>query len=495
MRMVQTQGFRRRAAGAGILSGSVFVVAAIFILVNYLGYRHWMRGDWTKAKIYSLSSTTKKLVASLKTPVDVTVFMSREARTYPQVNELLERYRRLSPAMIRIERLDPRRNLARAQALVSEYNVRQNTIVFRSGPRKKYVTEDQLGDVDFSGVPGQPGSLKNFKGEQAFTSAIIAVTSEKSPKIYFMTGHGEKSIDDAGERGFSEIKDLLGKDNDTTAAWESLGKAVVPADADLVVLAGPQTPLLQPEQNALDRYLAGGGHVLALLDPVLPKPGGPPSDFGLSAPLAAWGVKLDNDIVVDPGNSLPFIGAETVYVNHFGSHEIVAPLDSAKTAVILPLARSVQPGTSSHAGFTATPLLQTTSDGWGETDLQNLSAVKKDSNDIQAPVTLAVAVSKSPGAESPSPSPADSARLAVFGDSDFACNGELQSVSNANLFLNTVHWLIGNTALVGIAPKSVEQTSLTISSSSLRRIGLLCLAGIPGLAIFAGIVVWTKRRR
>ena len=271
-------------------------------------------------------------------------------------------------------------------------------------------------------------------------------------------------------------------------------RAVVPSDADLVVLAGPQTALLQPERDALDKYLGAGGHVLILVDPVLPKPAGPPADLGLSTLLAAWGAKLDNDIVVDPGNTLPFIGAETVYVNHFGSHEIVAPLDSAKTAVILPLARSVQPGTATHAGFTATPLLQTTSDGWGETDLQNLSAVKKDANDVAAPVTLAVAVSRSASAATAGADASAGARLAVFGDSDFACNGELQNVSNANLFLNTAHWLIGNTELVGIAPKSMEQTSLTISASTLKKVGLLCLFGIPGLAILAGIVVWTKRR-
>jgi ABC-type uncharacterized transport system involved in gliding motility auxiliary subunit len=492
--MRTTSGSRRRAASAGLFSGSVAIVAAIFLLVNYLGYRHWLRGDWTRAKIYSLSDTTKKIVANLKNPVDVTVFMARESRTYPEVNEILERYRTLSPKMIRIEHLDPRRNLARAQALVSEYNVRQNTVVFKSGNKKKYVTEDQIADMDLTGVPGQPGSLKNFKGEQAFTSAILAVTSQRSPKIYFMSGHGEKSIEDSGERGLSEIKDLLGKDNDTAATWESLGKPEVPKDADLVVVSGPQVSLLQPERDALDHYLGAGGHVLLMIDPVLPKPGGPPPDLGLSGLLGAWGVKLDNDIVVDPGNTLPFIGAETVYVNHFGSHEIVAPLESAKMAVILPLARSVQPATASHAGFTATPLLQTTSDGWGETDLQNLSAVKKDASDVAAPVTLAVAVSQSSAATTTGANPAGRARLVVFGDSDLACNAELQSVSNANLVLNTVHWLVGSSELVGIAPKSMEQTSLSISSSSLRRVGLLCLFGIPGLAILAGIVVWTKRR-
>jgi gliding motility-associatede transport system auxiliary component len=304
----------------------VLAAFALLLLVNWLGFRHWSRGDWTKAKLYALSDTTRKVVKGLQTPVDVTVFMTRDSRVFPAVQELLTRYQALSKE-VRVEYLDPRRNLARAQALVNEYQVRQNTVVFKAGDRKKYVTEDQIADFDFGGMPGQGGGgIKALKGEQAFTSAILAVTSQKSPKIYFAAGHGEKSPDDGGEDGMSQAKELLTKDNDSPQSWQSLGKGEVPKDADLVVVAGPRTAFLDPEISALDHYLSSGGHVLFLLDPVLPKPGGPKTDFGLSGLLASWGVKLDNDIVVDPGNALPFMGAETVYANHFGGHEIVAPL-------------------------------------------------------------------------------------------------------------------------------------------------------------------------
>ncbi|HKB71758.1 MAG TPA: GldG family protein [Thermoanaerobaculia bacterium] len=488
-------GGRRRAAAAGIFSASVLVVVGIWALVNWLGYRHWSRGDWTKAKLYSVSSTTKKIVGSLKTPVRVTAFMTHRNRLYSETRELLDRYRALSP-QIKVEEIDPERNPALAESVAQQMDVRKaGTIVFQSGGKKKFVTEDEMADYDFSGMPGQGGSLKSFKGEQAFTSAILAVTSAKSPKIYFTSGHGEKSIDDASERGLSEVKDLLGKDNDTVATWESLGKGEVPKDADLVVVAGPQTAFLAPERDALDKYLASGGHVLILLDPAVPRPGGPAADFGLGTLLAGWGVKLDNDIVIDTGNTLPFIGPETVYANHYGAHEIVDPLASAKMAAIFPLARSVQPGTASHAGFTATALVQTTSEGWGETDLEHLSAVKKDASDVAAPVTIAMAVSRGPQASAPAaPDAAAKARLVVYGDSDFAANGELPNVSNANLFLNTAHWLVGSEELVGIAPKTPEQNALTVSAATLRRIGLLCLLGIPALALAAGVGVWAKRR-
>ncbi|HET7452340.1 MAG TPA: GldG family protein [Thermoanaerobaculia bacterium] len=488
-------GGRRRAAAAGLFSASIAVILGIWALVNWLGYRHWSRGDWTKARLYSVSSTTKKIVGNLKTPVRVTAFMTHRNRLYSETRELLDRYKALSP-QIKVEEIDPERNPALAQSVASQMDVqRTGTLVFQAGTKKKFVTEDDMAEYDFGAMPGQGGGLKAFKGEQAFTSAILAVTAGKSPKIYFTSGHGEKSIDDAAERGLSDVKDLLAKDNDTVATWESLGKSEVPKDADLVVVAGPQTAFLAPERDALDKYLAAGGHALVMVDPVIPRPGVPATDLGLGTLLAGWGVKLDDDIVIDTGNALPFMGPETVYANHFGSHPIVDPLASAKMAVIFPLSRSVETGTAAHAGFSATALVQTTGEGWGETDLAHLGAVKKDPSDVQAPVTIAMAVSR--GKETAAPAatdPQSAARLVVVGDSDFAANAELPNVSNANFVLNTAHWLIGSGELVGIAPKTPEQNALTVSASTLRRIGFLSLLGIPALALAAGVAVWAKRR-
>ena len=65
----------------------------------------------------------------------------------------------------------------------------------------------------------------------------------------------------------------------------------------------------------------------------------------------------------------------------------------------------------------------------------------------------------------------------------------------ALLSKNTAHWLIGSENLIGIAPKTPEQTTMTLSSSQLRQVSLLALVGIPGLAIVVGIGVWLRRRQ
>lgn len=485
---------RGRAIRAGASAFAIVLGVALLLGANWLGSRHWARGDWTKTRLYSLSATTRKLVGGLTKPVKITVFMDRDSRLWTPVSELLARYRALSPK-IEVEYLDPKRNPARAEALVREFGIRQSTVVFRSGDRKKYVEEDKLADYDFAGAQmGRAApEIKAFKGEEAFTSAILAVTEARTPHVYFSAGHGEGGLD-SGERGrgFTDAKQLLERDNLVVAKWDSLGKGAVPTDADAIIVAGPRTAFLEPEAGALERYLAGGGRLLLMLDPVLPAPGSPAPDYGLGKVLAANGVKLGNDIVVDPANALPLVGAETVFANHFGSHPIVRALADEGLPVIMPLARSVgksDPG--GGAGASATLLVETSSDGWGETSLANLEEqVKKDPQDTAGPVGLAVAVGPAEEAKAP----AKKGRLVAVGNSRFAANGSLGNAGNANFFLNSVHWLTGSEKQIGIAPKTPEQASLSLTQSQVRRIGLFSIVGLPALAVVLGVWVWYRRR-
>lgn len=482
---------RGRAARAGVSAAAIALGAALLLGVNWLGSRHWYRSDWTKTRIYSLSSTTKKLVGGLTRPVRITVFMDREARLWAPVSELLSRYRALSPR-IEVEYLDPRRNPARAEAVARDLGgVREGTVVFRSGDRKKYVEESQMAEFDFAAGPMGQGApeMKAFKGEEAFTSAILAVAEDRPARVYFAAGHGEGSIDSAERgRGFADAKQLLERDNLTVATWESLGKDAVPADANALVVAGPRTALLPPEAAAIGKYLAAGGGVLLLLDPVLPAPGAPAADFGLGALLGENGIRVGSDIVVDPANALPLVGAETVFANRFGNHAIVRALSSEGLPVILPLARSV---TKAENAAPVTVLVETSPDGWGETSLSNLeSELKKDPEDVAGPVGLAVAA----GAAENDAAPAKKGRLVVVGNSRFAAAGSLGSAGNANLFLNAIHWLTGTEKRIGIAPKTPEQASLSLTQAQVRRISLLAILGMPAMAVFLGIWVWYRRR-
>jgi ABC-type uncharacterized transport system involved in gliding motility auxiliary subunit len=481
---------RARQMRAGTTAIGIALAAVLLAGINYLAARHWVRGDWTRTKIYSLSETSKKIVRGLAKPVRVTAFMSRSDRLWAPVSELVNRYRSLSPK-IEVEFVDPRREVLRAEALSREFGLRDGTVLFRSGDKKKYVERDKLADFDYAGAGfGGSPDIKAFKGEEAFTAAILEVTENKVTRVYFSAGHGEPTLESTERgRGFAQVKDLLTRDNVTVAPWQSV-KGDVPADASVVVVAGPKTALLEPEAAELSKYASGGGRVLVLADPVLPTAGAPPADLGLQGFLSTYGVGLDNDIVIDPANAVPLVGPETAIANRFGTHPIVRSLAAEGLPVLFPIARSVSKIEKPPAAWTATALVETTAEGWGETDLVHLDAVGKDAKDKNGPVAIAMAISPSDETKAG----AHPTRLVVIGNSRFVTNDNLRNAGNANLFLNAVHWLSGEEKLIGIAPKTPEQASLSMTQSQVNRLGLLAMFGLPLFAVMLGVWVWYRRR-
>lgn len=463
---------------------AILLVVALVGMLNWLGYRQYVRADWTGSKLYSLSEKSTNILKDLDQPVQVIVFMTTQTPLFAQSKELLTRYQAVSK-QITVEVIDPDREPLRTQQLAQEFGVSAaNTVVFISGDRKKYVTSDQLAEYDYSGYEMQQApKMKAFKGEEQFTAAILGVVSPKTPKIYFTTGHGEHDLDGFAETGLSQLREALKRDNLVTEKANLLS-GDVPADCDLLVIAGPRAAFAENEKTALKTFLDAGGRALILLDPVL----GPRAAFsGLEPLLAEYGVQVNNDLVIDPGRRLPFFDISAVYVNEFRSHPVVDGMQGL--AVLLPVARSVSTVTAD--GVTSTTLFSTSNEGWGETDLAAIMGgrpVDKDATDTQPPVSLGVAAQSEADKET-------GWRLVVIGNSAFVLNAYIANAGNPNLALNAVNWLIKREQALGIAPRTPEQVNLFLDATQMRNVVLISLVGLPGLAILAGVVVWWRRRR
>jgi ABC-type uncharacterized transport system involved in gliding motility auxiliary subunit len=486
-----------RNAFRATLALSVVLGLGILALVNYIGSRRYARFDWTGSGLYSLSEKTRNVLKEIKTPVNVTVFMTAGVPLYPEVDELLKRYKAASP-MLTVETLDPTRNPVRAKAFVEETGVRNAVVVFRAGDRKKIVTEDHIVEYDFSRarMGGEP-TVKNFRGEQEFTSAILAVTQQKSPKVVLTTGHGERRFDSPRARdGFSEVAESLKNDNCTVEEWASLGAADVPAGTDLVVVAGPRTAFTESERATLQRYLDAGGRALLFLDVEL-TPGSPAlSDFGLGPLLGAMGLTLDSDVVLDPKNALPIMGPETVFAKSFRSHPVTRLLTG--TAVVFPLARSVSVSDKPAPGWKATALVETSPDGWGETnikELQRSGRPSKDDQDVKGPVCLVAAAESDAPPDAKTDAVRKRSRVVVFGDADWASNAGIANAANRLLLSSAANWALEREALVAIPPKNADQVAVTLSRRDVATIAFFVLLLLPAAAVAMGLAIWVRRRR
>jgi ABC-type uncharacterized transport system involved in gliding motility auxiliary subunit len=463
----------------------VAIVAALAIAAaaNWLAFRHYGRWDVTKAKVYSLSDKSAGVLKGLTKDVTVYVLFDNREPLFDNVNELLKRYEAASPR-IRVTMIDPEKNLLQAKQLVEELGITQNnSVVIACGEKKKFIYASDMAEYDYQAMQyGQPPSVKAFKGEEAITSAILNVSEDRQAKVGFLTGHGERSSTDPGPDGLTAMAEQLKKDNYAVEEVSLLGKSEVPADLSVLVCMGPRAAFLPQEAEALTKYAAAGGSVLLGLDPQFDTARFTVSPTGLAGFLGANGLAVGDDLVIDEGKTMPFMGPEVVYVDAFRSHPVTDKLQ--RVPVLLPIARSVTT-VPTPEGVKVQVLMETTADGWGETDLKGLfqkKQVAKDPADKKGPVALA-AIAESKG------------RVLLVGNSAYAANAYVPNLGNEQFFTQAVHFLAQRTALIEVPPKPVERVALTLNAGQMRTAFVVVLLLMPGLAVAAGIFVWRMRRK
>lgn len=473
----------------GTLSAGVLLVAALLAIVNYFGWKYHKRFDWTSSSLYTLSEKSKNVLEGLKRDIEFVVFLPPNDELYQPVQEILSQYDAASQR-VAVRYVDPQRNRIEAERLIQQYQIQGYGVVVASGNDRRVIQSADLAEMDFSGMQlGQAPTLSGFKGEQLFTGAILQLGEGRKPKVIFTTGHGERSLDNQGAEGLTGIQEILGADNFDVEEWAALGQSTIPPGTDLVVVAGPKSPFLRPELDALAAYLNGGGRVLAMLDPVLGQAEGTGlTPTGFESWLNQFGIRLGTDIVVDPPRTIPGFTAATLFSNEYGDHPVTNALSQSGLPVLVSVARSVRQAEGGAAAGTA-ELLRTSGDGWGETNLAALAEVERGPEDIAGPLSLGVAVEAEKGQ-------GRKMRLVVFGDSDFATNQLVQANSpNGILLSNALNWLVAREALLAIPPRKTEQVRLNLTREQSWTVYGVALLLLPSLAIVGGLLVWARRRR
>ncbi|MCD5402053.1 GldG family protein [candidate division NPL-UPA2 bacterium] len=478
---------RKAKFGANVFIQSLLFLA-LWAMANYVSSRRYHRFDVTFSRQFTLSDKTKKVLRDLDKPLRITT-LYRPGDLFFQVKDLLEEYSAAS-RKITVEHIDAERDPARAQLKVQQLAERLNidtfelnTVIFESGGRSKHVPQSEIIEYDFSGHPYAPREPK-FKGEEAFTSAILSVTEEEQISLYFVTGHGEKDIENFRPDGLSELSKLFRRRNMNVEKLSLLKEGKIPDDCDVLIIPGPTKKFSSDEKDIINAYLEGGGRCLIMIDPL--------SETGLEALLRQWGVDIGDDIVLDPVNRLPFVGATTLLVSSYPYHAITEGMKGVAT--VFPLVRSVDP--VSKDNLNAVSLVRTSDEAWGEIKVRAREARFDEGEDKKGPISIAVAVSER--AEGPPygpPVPAKKGtRLVVFGDSDFISNAQIANPGNADLVLNSVNWLAERERLISISPRSPDIRRVILSHKAMVAIFWLAVAGIPFLALLAGGVVWWRRR-
>ena len=445
---------RRARYGANALVLTLAFVG-ILVAINYIAYQFPKRWDLTADKTHTLDQVTLDTLAQLPEKVEATAFFTQRMPR-GAAESLLDQYAFASHGKFTYKFVDPEAQPALAQQAGI---TRDGTIVFRMGDRVEKVTTPT---------------------EEEFTSALVRLMHPTQHKVYFLTGHGERSPDARQETGYAAAKGELENKNYTVDTFSLLKRAAVPDDADVVIIAAPQEPLAPEEIQALQDFLDNGGGVMVLLEPDLTPDAQP--DPLVAFLQTQWHLDLTPDVIIDPMSN-----PATVVVSYtYGEHEITAPLKTL--ASIFPTARTVMPPQDFPEGFLITTLVESEPKAWGETGIESLQnqQVKQDEKDIPGPVSLAVAAENTQ----------THGRLVVVGDADFASNAYYAAYANADFFLNSVDWLSNQQELIHLNPHTpTPRVMLTPQQSVLGWLFLLLIFALPAAVLVAGIVVWWRRRQ
>ncbi len=443
----------------------IILFTAILAVAQTLSTRHNARFDLTRNSRFSLAGQTESLLKNLKKDIDIIGFFKKSSPDKIRARDLIDQYSHKT-SRLRYEFIDPDRNPQAAKDLgVTNYG----TIVVKCGEKKEL-----LNDLD----------------EEALTNAILKVTRDVAKAVYFLTGHGEKDIENNDAKGFAIAKDAIIKEGYNVNSLSLFEEEFVPDDAFIVIIAGPAKDLFSSEIAKLRDYLAKGRNALVMLDPQVSLP-------EVDKFLDEYGISCGDNVIIDPFSKVFGADYTIPVVTRYEQHPITKGFN---VATFFPLARSVQIDENLSSDITAQYLAKTGKSAWGETDWEafNQGKAARGENDIAAPVPIAAVSTKNIEPDETLQGNSNEtlkSKIVLIGDSDYANNSSFRLSGNADFFMNAISFLAEEKDLIAIRPKQSLGDRIFLTSSQGRFVFLACIVLLPALVIGFGSTIVVKRRR
>ena len=489
--------FSRVGVSFGVLVQTACVVFLV-LAANYIGFNYYKRWDFSRSQKFTLADQTESALRQLQQPLKITVYFSStslgpDAALYGDVQSLLSQFAFSARRKIDIRQADPARELGVANELKEKYQFdgRENALILDYNGRTKIIPIFDLAEFDMSGIQaGEPPKLVEFNGEAVLTTALIELLNPKKAQVYFVHGHEE-----IPEDRLTTLGKYLSRQN-AGMMWLNLGSAGgVPADADVVCIAGPRYDFSEEEIAILEKYWAAHGRLVVLLDPNANTP-------HLRNFLYGVGIHPRNDRVqrrADSANQpiftiLPWVDAIFLQDSPYTKRLVgaVARFTGATQSLLLDDAGAAEKDIQLRA------MMQATEGYWGEvnyTDRTSAGVRYDDGVDTGEPVIIAASAEK--GAARDDRTDVAISRMVVVGNSAFVEDDALMESRGISLdFIISVfnRMIEGRTKLVGIVPKSAASFSLSLTDKQVSGIAFYTLIVIPGAAALLGLVVGFRRR-
>ncbi len=468
------QGTAKRVIRGGL--AAAFGIALVFP-VNYLAAHHKWEREVAYFKVTEASEPTLSMVKGLTDPVEVFLFYPPGSEVGEKLRPYFDTLEKVSEGRLQLQWVDQ----AVDPKLAEELKVRDNGfIIFRQGEAtEKYKLDN---DID--------KARRELKKLDAQVQKYLMKIARGPRTAYLMTGHGEASTKEK-DNPFRKISGFKGALESLNFKVETFGVAdgssdAVPEDAALLVIAAPETPLLEEEIAAVKAYLDRGGRLMVMVEPggdrvapILEKLGVTAGEFPVAHSQAFLPQKrgvADRVLLVS---------------NRFGSHAAVTTLskNSSLLWVVIPEAVALTeiPGTP----VVPSVLVRSAEGAWEDVD----------GDRVQSPLELGGTFNLGYAASGPVTSagegPPTEWRALVFGDVGFMSDMVLVNrdlAGNAQLVRDSLLWVVGDEELAGETNSEEDEKIAHTREQDVKWFYGLIL-GMPALVFGAGVGIQALRRR
>ncbi|MBI4779331.1 GldG family protein [Candidatus Falkowbacteria bacterium] len=485
----------------------ILIIIGILIVLNFFSYNIFYRFDLTQNKDYSLSKASKLTAAGLKDIVSIKAYFSADLPSQflnlrQEVGDILDEYASYSGGKIKIEFIDPKDDEATQQEL---YSAGIPELQFNALEKDKYqVINGYLGMLikygeKFQAIP----VIQNTKDlEYQITSAIKKLTSIKVPNIGFWQGNGAAGA----ETGVSAAYNKLGEIYNVSSVDYAVNKKIAD-DLDILVIIGPKEKFKDDELKAIDAFLMGGGSLVILADGIKVEQGlvSSKNDTGLNKILEPYGVKLNQNLVLDVNNGVASFsqGFVNFTVNYpYWPKVIKSGFDQNNPAVarleslVLPWASAIDIAPEKIKDAAVSYLAVTSDQAMAVADNFKLQPQAEISGGARGKFNLAVSLSGKFMSLFNEPS-SKAGRLILVADSDFIMDNFLQNYpDNLVFFQNIIDGLSLGNDLISIRSKGVTERPIKeISESAKAAVRYANIFGLTIIVVLFGVIRYFLRRK
>lgn len=469
-----------------ILSKTAYtVIMLVIIIATYIGINILMEKinptdiDLTADKVYSLSEESKQIAKSIKKEVKI---MLVNMETAQLVIDFSNRYSKENNKI----KVEKNNDVTKYPELAKKYNLTDTSyvIIVQCGDKEKILTTYDLYTYDYTTYE------QIDLTEEAMTNALIDVTTENKPRIYFLAGHNDNL-----ESYMYAFKQSLADEANEVENLDLLTTGKVPEDCSVLAITTLNEDIKEIERDAIIKYIKNGGEIILFTDANVTKIKMP----NFQKVLDQYGISISEGIMVEQDTSKMLTGSPSaILVTVSAGTSVTENINMDTNACFINTGKINFKNNEEleKLGVVVETLATTSSKAFYRADL-TIESTDKQKDDVEGSATVGALLTKTIDENTTS-------RLIVYSNNMFVTNVQIalnsqyysyayQLYNNEDLALNSISYLTGREDIIRIR-KDTETTTYTVTEEQQLTI-LTIIFSVPVLVVIVGIIVWQVRRR